>query len=116
MNLTDLQAAVAAMTEGPWATANGDRQLLYRLGEHHRGASGGLPWETAAFHEPADAAGIVALRNAAPALIRLAVAAQNLSDRRTLDSDGFWVSRKEMRALDNALTEVAAGMDRALAR
>jgi hypothetical protein len=37
------------------------------------------------------------------ALDGLVVAAGNLSDRRTLDSDGFWVSKKEMRALDAAL-------------
>ena len=30
-------------------------------------------------------------------------AAENVSDRRTLLDDGFWVSRKEMRALDLAL-------------
>lgn len=33
----------------------------------------------------------------------LTAAAQNISDRRTLLDDGFWVSRKEMRALDLAL-------------
>jgi hypothetical protein len=38
-------------------------------------------------------------------LVAVARAAQKISDRRTLDSDGFWVSQKEMRALDAALED-----------
>lgn len=33
----------------------------------------------------------------------LRAAAHNVTDRRTLMADGFWVSQKEMRALDAAL-------------
>lgn len=36
-------------------------------------------------------------------------AAENVSDRRTLLDDGFWVSRKEMRALDLALGRADIG-------
>ena len=38
-----------------------------------------------------------------PETLALVRGARNLSDRRTLDGDGFWVSQKEMRALDIAL-------------
>jgi len=38
---------------------------------------------------------------------RLRRAAQNVTDRRTLMADGFWVSQKEMRALDDALAALA---------
>ena len=45
---------------------------------------------------------IAALDTIDPA-VGLREAAENVSDRRTLMDDGFWVSRKEMRALDLAL-------------
>ena len=38
-------------------------------------------------------------------------AAANLSDRRTLMDDGFWVSQKEMRALDAALAQPVPALD-----
>ena len=38
-------------------------------------------------------------------------AAANLSDRRTLMDEGFWVSQKEMRALDAALAQPAPALD-----
>ena len=42
-------------------------------------------------------------------------AAENVSDRRTVLDDGFWVSRKEMRALDLALGREDIGTAAALA-
>ncbi len=42
------------------------------------------------------------------ALLEVVRAARNVSDRRTLESDGFWVSQKEMNALDQALEALRA--------
>ena len=36
-------------------------------------------------------------------------AAQNVTDRRTLMDDGFWVSQRDMNALDAALARTSEG-------
>ena len=42
------------------------------------------------------------------ALLHVANAAVRLSDKRTADNDGYWVSAREMRYLDEALDALAA--------
>lgn len=109
-----LRALLGEATPGPWQVNDAGIETVERnaIGSKaSRQMAAAYPidlaWEGSA--KAADLALIVAAVNALPLLLDIAEAAQRLSDKRTADSDGFWVSLREMRYLDTALAALDAG-------
>ena len=61
--------------------------------------------------EGVNAVAVVIAVDLADPLWRVAEAAQRMSDKRTSDSDGYWVSAREMRYVDAALTDLDAAVE-----
>lgn len=105
MKIEELRAVVAAMTDAPWEiwTSNSFRRIT-----GPNGRDGGVLSGTVQRHDghpdlaatPVDLAGIVALRNIAPALLDLWEAALRWRDRRHLSTGGLAL------AVERALSEL----------
>lgn len=104
--IAELRALRESATPGPWQ-ADEWRELVSPATEYGHlvhCSSAGDAW----FNRREDVDLIAAMHAALPALLDVAEAAIRVSDKRTLDTDGFWVSQREMRYLDNALAPLRA--------
>lgn len=90
---------------GAYRLPDGSREVILDVPESASFVADEYPDEVTAIQAEARApleAEIARLRRIEEAAIRI-------SDKRTLDSDGFWVSKREMRYLDDALRAALEG-------
>lgn len=105
--MTDLRALAEAATPGPWTAliesyeAPGAMFVTHQPEDAQTPIVLGVAYSDAAYIAAADPTTVLAL-------LDVLDAARRLSDKRTVDSDGFWVSQREMRYLDDAIARYDA--------